>query len=272
VFQGVSYAWTRLAGNFPEVERDAIQMGGHLVDITSAEENAWLVRTFGDGPYWIGLVQTPGAPEPSDGWHWVTGQPISFANWTSNQPDNHSGQDNYGFLVQDSKGMWGDVPIEGWPQTSNFRGVVKFSPGAAMARSAVAPAPDAPGTFQGHRYLWTRRSGNFREVARDAREMGGHLVQIDSAEENAWLVRNFGDGPYWIGLQQTRGAREPAGGWHWVGGAPIAFSNWASSQPDNHSGHDDYGFFVQDWKGLWGDVPIEGWPPTSNYKGIVELP
>src|SRR6185436_638425 len=150
----------------------------------------------------------------------------------------------------------------------------------ALAASACASVPpaggggaaDPSGTFQGHRYVWTQAAGNWEQVEEEAVRMGGHLVAIDSAEENEFLVRTFGDGSYWIGLVQTPRSPEPRQGWHWADGSPLTYVHWAGGQPDNSTGKDDYGFFLKGWQGKWGDVPVEGWPATSSYRGVVELP
>jgi len=147
-------------------------------------------------------------------------------------------------------------------------GCAIVAPGGAE----VAKVPEPAGTFRGHRYLWTQGAGNWEQVEQEAVRMGGHLVAIDSAEENQYLVQSFGDGPYWIGLVQTSRSPEPGGGWHWAGEAPLTFTNWHPGQPDNFTGHDDFGFLLEHSKGGWDDVPVEGWPPTSSYRGVVELP
>jgi len=42
------------------------------------------------------------------------------------QPDNYTGRDNYAMLLSGAGGLWHDVPREGRPMTSRFRGVMKF--------------------------------------------------------------------------------------------------------------------------------------------------
>jgi hypothetical protein len=78
--------------------------GGHLVTITSAEENAfvcslvrcdtafWFVDAYnnGLGP-WLGGYQPPGSEEPDGGWRWVTDEPFAYTNWETGQPDEGGG-------------------------------------------------------------------------------------------------------------------------------------------------------------------------------------
>src|SRR5689334_8997204 len=70
----------------------ARRLGGHLVTIQDADENAWIRSTFGlvDSPsrnLWLGLTD-----EALDGvWTWVTGEPFLYANWAPNEPNNYFG-------------------------------------------------------------------------------------------------------------------------------------------------------------------------------------
>ena len=118
--------------------------GGHLVTITSAEENAmvyaliaenadiWVnldVTTMTDGEEtalqvslgpWIGLYQEGGATEPAGGWTWVTGETSDYTNWLSGttdatvEPNNMGGIEHYGHFFAEGLGMrgdtWNDMP------------------------------------------------------------------------------------------------------------------------------------------------------------------
>jgi len=67
----------------------AVSLGGHLVTINDAEENAWVLDTFGsyDETLWIGLndVATEGT------WQWLDGTSVSYFNWMSGEPNNGGG-------------------------------------------------------------------------------------------------------------------------------------------------------------------------------------
>ncbi|MEX0351096.1 MAG: caspase family protein [Paracoccaceae bacterium] len=102
-------------------------------------------------------------------------------------------------------------------------------------------------------YVATTSRLGFGWFAFDQSE-GMHLVAIDSADENRYvydLVRR--DRAFWrssrerdkffgphIGLQQSRNAREPSGGWTWVTQPDTGFRHWDRGEPNNHNGNEDF--------------------------------
>ena len=70
--------------NWHDAKLAAETLGGHLVTITSAQENQWITDTFGATVlhyHWIGGFQLPGSAEPGGGWSWVTGELWVYDNW-----------------------------------------------------------------------------------------------------------------------------------------------------------------------------------------------
>ncbi len=129
-------------------------------------------------------------------------------------------------------------------------------------------------TFQEHDYALVHAWGiKWVEAEAEARAMGGYLAEIGSQAENdflvdliagqddVWRMRDEGDrwqrfGP-WIGLVQKEGSNEPAEGWEWSNGEPVAFTNWFWHQPDNYDGSEHFGRFRQfsDQPGIkWDDA------------------
>jgi MBG domain (YGX type)/Lectin C-type domain len=100
--------------------------GGYLVTITSNDENEFVSGLInanpdfwvpdgggGDGP-WIGAIKLPG-PTSAINWTWVNGEPFSFYNWASGQPNNFGGnQDHIQFYNQ--SGLMG----KNWNDAGNF--------------------------------------------------------------------------------------------------------------------------------------------------------
>src|SRR5882672_926737 len=92
---------------------------GHPATISDAAENDWIVSTFGGVPgidnLWLGSWQDPTAPgysEPAGGWVWVTGEPMSYTNWSAGEPNGGLDSD-----YMEIKG--GGSPIGSWNDLQN---------------------------------------------------------------------------------------------------------------------------------------------------------
>ena len=85
-----------------------------------------------------------------------------------------------------------------------------------------------------------------KAVAEDA-----HLVAINDAAEQEWLVRAFGTAPYWIGLTDV--AKEDE--WSWTSGEPVTYTHWANHKlMDTDRGDEDYVFIGLSPDGRWHKV------------------
>ena len=57
-------------------------------------------------------------------------------------------------------------------------------------------------------------------------DQGAHLVAINDAAEQKWLLEVFGRENYWIGLTDVSKAENP----HWDNGEPVTYTNWSSPE------------------------------------------
>ena len=125
-----SYRLTSPGLSWVEAEAEAVAACGHLVTINDAAEQDWLCAQFprdesqGDPPLWIGLYQEEGAAEPDGGWVWTSGEPVTYTNWHSGEPNDGSGSDNerYGVLHYYVGCGWNDLPEGG-----QFPGIIERS-------------------------------------------------------------------------------------------------------------------------------------------------
>jgi hypothetical protein len=115
--------------------------------------------------------------------------------------------------------------------------------------------------------------------------LGGHLVTINDAAENAWVVANFAGGaglesrPLWLGLTD----RDSEGNFQWVSGQATTYFNWnvLTSEPNNSGGsgyEEDFTYIVQQNSGnptllatFWNDVPNDGYGVIPPIYGVVEV-
>ena len=103
-------------------------LGGHLVTITTPEEQYFVHHTFVGNEWthaWIGANRTSDEGGPKANWVWVTGEPWVYTNWAPDEPDRID--EHYGSLMNWTGGTWhdyGDGYYEcGWRYT-----VVEFEP------------------------------------------------------------------------------------------------------------------------------------------------
>ena len=66
------------------------------------------------------------------------------------------------------------------------------------------------------------------EAVAQAKEENAHLVTINDAAEEAWLVEVFERNLYWIGLSRVPpiGTDSNTTQWRWENGEPITYANW----------------------------------------------
>lgn len=80
---------------------------------------------------------------------------------------------------------------------------------------------------------------------------GAHLVAINDAAEQQWLVGIFGTAPCWIGLTDT--VKE--GEWRWTNGETVPYTNWAPYKLINADrGEEHYAFMGLSPDGRWHKV------------------
>ncbi|HIG10493.1 MAG: lectin-like protein [bacterium] len=148
----------------------------------------------------------------------------------------------------DSCGLQSEVLFLGVTGQTYLLRVGTF-PGAGGGTGTInisdgSPAQD-PAT--GHRYLVVDQPGITWDQARlDAATLvfegvNGHLVTISDASEDSFVESLGGTHYRWIGGFQNAAApgyAEPAGGWEWITGEPMAYTNWnaAIPEPNNNGG------------------------------------
>ena len=152
---------------------------------------------------------------------------------------------------------------------------VLVSASAAWGQQAVQWKVSDGGN--GHWYAYFSNPTRWSLAKPYAESIGGHLVTVHSVAE-ASFVRTLGSDNCWIGLFQDRTAPEflePAGGWKWVTGEPVGFTNWRINEPNNFVGGEDWAHFDANAT-TWNDLPdgqypfaVE-WSADCNNDNIVD--
>lgn len=85
VFSGPNSEYPQLT--WEEAKLACEQLGGHLVTITSSEEQDFIesldsTTCIGEWSVWIGLSR----PEGTGPWTWITGEPYEYTHWANTEP------------------------------------------------------------------------------------------------------------------------------------------------------------------------------------------
>ena len=108
VFNNVS-AWL-------DAEAFCEQLGGHLATISSQEENDFIYQFIIDAGYTSAYFGLTDRYEEGT-WIWVTGEPVTYTNWHTDEPNSEHPNENYGMFYNSFRdGTWNDGDFE-WGQT-----------------------------------------------------------------------------------------------------------------------------------------------------------
>lgn len=89
-FEGNTYQFVEGEFSWDVASAACTNLDGHLVTVTSQEENNFLVSLASGRNVWAGGRQPLGQPSPSAGWQWVTGETWSFTNWNDGEPNDNN--------------------------------------------------------------------------------------------------------------------------------------------------------------------------------------
>ncbi len=133
-------------------------------------------------------------------------------------------------------------------------------------------------------YYYLLGSTNWTESENWATELGGHLVTIDTANEQNWVYDTFAgyggiNRNLWIGL--TNDAPANPTNYVWSSGLTnnAGYFNWQTNQPGLCTGNERYTAMLgatNALPGLWFVADNNGnsctFPPTNKMFGVVEVP
>jgi hypothetical protein len=142
--------------------------------------------------------------------------------------------------------------------------------------SALMPVVEAAviysAVYNSHIYHLLDRTDTWQEAENEAISLGGHLVTVNNAQENEWILNTFqqpalddlqndlgyiwGLPSLWTGYVRDNGTYE----WYWVSGETSTYTNWTGAEPRNSwnevtSGilliNSKDGFVAGEWHDIW---------------------
>jgi hypothetical protein len=116
---------------------------GHLATVTSQAENDFIAAnlSWGDSA-WMGGWQEEGMA-PTEGWHWITGEPWVFANWGTYEPNDYDIDERY-------VSMWGS-----WATRLRSVGDGTMTPKTPDLGGRTGTSWNTPCRFPRWRSCWT---------------------------------------------------------------------------------------------------------------------
>lgn len=105
-FDGHSYEVYNIGETWENAEQYCEKLGGHLLTITSSEEQKFiqtLIKDEAKDYYWLGYLKN----DASGKYEWITNESSNYTNWQSGQPNNYQGKEKYGCIFK-SNGRWFD--------------------------------------------------------------------------------------------------------------------------------------------------------------------
>lgn len=156
------------------------------------------------------------------------------------------------------------------PSGSSFRyllatlSLLSLAAVPTTARNAAPAEIGEPVEYAGHTY-YLLDNQSWSEAEAEAIALGGHLVAINSAEENDFILETFAEDHIWIGFSD----HDDEGAWGWTNGDEVTFANWRGGEPNDLFG-EDYGHMhgrSHGERGTWND--LDG---TWLLRSVAEVP
>jgi Lectin C-type domain len=99
---GAHYSW--LEAYFTSLTYTCCGVQGHLVTISDAPEQEFVLKLVGTTQVWIGLtdIVNEGAME------WVDGTPFDFEKFRTGEPNDSGGREDCVMMTSDGVGGWAD--------------------------------------------------------------------------------------------------------------------------------------------------------------------
>ena len=152
-----------------------------------------------------------------------------------------------------------EVDVNQWMTISESSSAANF------IAYALAPVPDpvqftSLGPFGSTSYYISNDGATWTDAVESAAQAGGHLVVINSAQENAFLAGKILE-PAWIGLSDE----QEEGSFQWLDGSQLELSNWIVGE--FNGGESENAVEIAPGTGYWKDNNN-----TVIQKFVMEIP
>ena len=98
--------------NWNDASEYCLSLGGYLATISDQAENDAIYSQIVKQGYktaYFGLTES----YQEKNWQWVTGEPVTYTNWHSGEPNSESSREDFGmFYYKYTDGTWNDGDFE----------------------------------------------------------------------------------------------------------------------------------------------------------------
>ena len=235
-WNGHYYKLFKTAVTHPVALMECKNKGGHLVRIENSDENKFVNRlvvtqmaprrAFFDG--WVYVDGTDSAKENS--WIYSDGTPAIYLNWLPGGPHNDPRYDEDCLaMAPNTSAEFGDV----MPGVALWYICEWDGPAGSTQRAKKIPADAVK--YKGNYYKVYDEPLQYSAAQKRCEIMGGHLVKIESADEQqlvANITKNRPREYYYVdGSDELE-----EGVWKYSDGKTISFIDWAPGEPNNWRG------------------------------------
>lgn len=250
--------------DYPSAKAYCESLGGHLVTITSQEEQSEIEELLKAKEetkinYWIGLEKNDAGE-----FVWITGEESEYTNWNSDNPNNIGGDQNAVLLYGQEYGVqysWDDINESGNCGGSSVYGTGNFG---FICEFENVGTPCCIGTSK---YQVFDEGVTWNEAKSFCAKLGGHLATIaDEAEQKAieYNIACKTGKPYlWIGGQCAEDRV-----FTWITGEPMDYTNWSGGQPDNDGGSENC-LMIYTPGSRWNDTANNGYAGITSHMGFI---
>ncbi|MCR4593927.1 MAG: leucine-rich repeat protein [Clostridiales bacterium] len=240
--------------SWADAEAMCVRAGGHLVSITSAEEQAIINDLIGNqfkGLYWIGAKKNNGL------WTWSSSEEFNYSNWATGESNTEN--EPYAQILSctyqsKTSGQW----IDNWNNnTVNIESLYYFyniSNSGFICEIDLSQYTAYKGiTYNNNYYEVYSQDAFWTEASKYAESRGGHLISIADENENAiatQLSKTVNSVGCWYGGSDFG----HEGIWNWVDDAPFTFDDWRSGEPNNSNLTEHFNHYYTGEGGGWNDA------------------
>ncbi len=229
-------------------------VGGHLVTITTKEENAFVYQIMKSAGY--NCAHLGATDAKTEGvWEWVTGEKWDFQCWAKNEPDGGTRENYMGFAHNNPNAEWIDVGsnyvfICEWESSS-----VDYVRENYGTVTSTEPNYNNSFYYAGHLYKVFKYDYDYARAKSYCQEIGGHLADIGGEKENLALFTYIVENNAWDAMFGISDA-DNEGTWISAAtGKKATYLNWSAEQPDNAGSKEHYAhFWSSSADGKWNDA------------------